>query len=167
MLARQGAPYLTTCDYCKSDRRHSNTQSEVEYCDKKRIREEMKFFVHFFCLLIVPFAESCVSRDLGWLTSLQEAGHEGCPTSCLAICVIYYYWAQVRILPCIALWQHFWVSKSLEWSPVFKNPKIQKESKKSKNISRSPHRNYNVKLLSGGHSRFMGLKCWKFLCVIL
>merc|ERR1711962_901175 len=77
---------MGTCDYCKSDRRHSNTQSEVEYCDKKRIREEMKFFVHFFCLLIVPFAESCVSRDLGWLTSLQEAGHEGCPTSCLAIC---------------------------------------------------------------------------------
>ena len=26
-----------------------------------------------------------------------------------------------------ALWQHFWVSKSLEWSPVFKRPKIQKK----------------------------------------
>merc|ERR1712107_86783 len=46
----------------------------------------MKFFVHFFCLFIVPFAESCVSRDLGWLNSLREAGHEGCPSSCLAIC---------------------------------------------------------------------------------
>ena len=86
--ARGPSPHLTTCDYCKSDRRHSNTQSEAEYCDKKRIQEEMKFFVHFFCLLIVPFAESCVSRDFGWFKSLLEDGHEGCPTSCLAICVI-------------------------------------------------------------------------------
>ena len=98
--ARGPSPHLTTCDYCKSDRRHSNTQSEAEYCDKKRIQEEMKLFVHFFCLLIVPFAESCVSRNLGWFTSLQENGHEGCPTSCLAICVIYYYGAQVQTLPC-------------------------------------------------------------------
>ena len=30
-----------------------------------------------------------------------------------------------------------------------------------------PHCNYNVKLKSGGYSRFMGLLCWKFLCVIL
>ena len=32
----------------------------------------------------------------------------------------------------IALWQHFWVSKSLEWSPVFKNPKLQKNPRNPK-----------------------------------
>ena len=33
-------------------------------------------------------------------------------------------------------------------------------------FGRYPHYNYNVKLQSGGRNRFMGLLCWKFLCVI-
>ena len=68
-----------------------------------------------------------------------------------------------------ALWQHFWESKSLEWSPVFKNPKIQKKTKKSKNLTNldfNPESWQKIEKMLISNSRYRGIVVVEMLILL-